>query len=110
MVLRKNMIFLSLKFFLVDIAIVLHKFPYFYCVPQAGFSPVRCLEWQSPYAPRFSDLSASNHVCFMGRNTKLTMVDFLYIFWSQRALRAIVTYGIEGYIFGLGTQLGGKSF
>ena len=46
----------------------------------------------------------------MGRNTKLTMVDFLYIFWSQRALRAIVTYGIEGYIFGLGAQLGGKSF
>ena len=38
------------------------------------------------------------------------MVDFLYIFWSQRALRAIVTYGIEGYIFGLGAQLGGKSF
>ena len=46
----------------------------------------------------------------MGRNTKLTMVDFLYIFWSQRALRAIVRYGIEGYIFRLGAQLGGKSF
>ena len=110
MVLRKNMIFLSLKFFLVDIAIVLHKFPYFYCVPQAGFSPVRCLEWQSPYAPRFSDLSASSHVCFMGRNTKLTMVDFLYIFWSQRALRAIVWYGIGRYILAWVRNGGDKIF